>query len=218
MQISTAQHQTLLELARDHWLTAECTLVAYERDYRRHKSNAAWAGRGTMVAAMLSGVAASTLFSGPQFSTVAAISSILTAVLAAFERVYDPAKKSQSFWDCRTQLEGIKRDIVSCAIALENVADMASGMDLLNKISTRLTDVAKLPFDVLPTDRDLALQKAGNSVIASLIARHVPVSQSGSVSQHAPAPLADDDRPAALGFDAPGVVAVSRRPSVAARG
>lgn len=195
MPISIEQRLTLYRLARDHWLEAHGTLSAYERDYRKNKSVSEWIRRGTLVSAIV------TALSTVSFPQLTAVSGILTAVLSAIEQVYAPSRSSQAFWDCRTQLEGVKKDIVACVIAMESATDIASGMEPLNQIAKRLTEGTQIPFDILPSDRESAQSSFNGSVLAGIISRYEYE------------PDQDEDKPAALGFDAPDIVIVSRKPS-----
>lgn len=203
MPISIDQRLTLYRLARDHWLDAHGTLSAYERDYRKSKSISEWMRKGTLASAIVTALSAT---APPSWYLLTVASGILTAALSAIEQAYAPTKSSQAFWECRTQLEGIKRDIVACVITLENATDMASGMEPLNQIAKRLTEGTRVPFDVLPSDKEAAQRIFNGSVLAGMISRY----------EHEPEQ--DEDKPAALGFDAPDIVAVSRQPTPLGRG
>ncbi|MCA3019187.1 MAG: hypothetical protein ING73_06830 [Rhodocyclaceae bacterium] len=201
MPISIEQRLTLYRLSRDHWLEAHATLSAYEREYRTNKSVCVWMRRGTLVSAVLTALSTAT-----PWPPLTVVSGVLTAALSAIEQAYAPARSSQAFWDCRTQLEGIKKDLVVCVIAIESAADMASGMGPINQIATRLTEGTKVPFDVLASDREAAKHAFRDSVLAGIIGRHEQE------------PNQDEDKPAALGVDAPDVVAVARQPLRLGRG
>jgi len=194
MPISIEQRLTLYRLARDHWLEAHGTLSAYERDYRKNKTVSEWMRRGTLASAIATALSTTT-----PWPPLTVVSGILTAALSAIEQAYAPAKSSQAFWDCRNQLEGVKKDIVSCVIAMESVTDLASGIEPLNQIAKRLTEGTKVPFDVLQTDRDAAQRAFYGSVLAGMISRY----------EHGPEQ--DEEKPSALGFDAPDIVVVSRQ-------
>lgn len=194
MPISTDQRLNLYRLARDHWLEAHGTLSAYERDYRKNKLISEWMRRGTLASAVVT--ALSTVTPWPPFTF---ITGILTAALSAVEQAYAPSKLSQTFWECRIQLEGIKKDIVACIIAMESATDITSGMEPLNQIARRLTEGTKVPFEIQPSDRESAERAFDGSVLAGIIQRH----------EHEPEP--DEEVPAILGFDAPDIVAVSRQ-------
>jgi hypothetical protein len=127
------------------------------------------------------------------------IAGIVTAILSAAEQAYSPTKLSQTFWECRTQLEGIKKDIVACVIAMESATEIASGVGPLSQIAQRLTEGTKVPFDVLPLDRKAAVEAFNDSVLAGIIHRHEVM------------PQFDEEAPAVLGFDAPDIIAVSRQ-------
>jgi hypothetical protein len=200
MPITTEQLLTLYQLARDQWLGAHAILCAYERDYRRNKNVSEWIQRGTCLSAIATALAAAFVSTD---SKLAAIPGILTAVLAGFEQLYAPAKKMQTFWDCRTQLDSIKKDLVKTAIAMENVADLAAGMELLNQIDQRLKNEAKVPYEVLQSDHDAAQRAFIGSVLAGMISRYE------QAADH------DEEKPQALGFDAPGIVIASRQLSPA---
>lgn len=201
MPISKEQRLTLYKLARDHWLEAHGTLSAYERDYRKNKAVSEWMRRGTLASAV-----ATALSTATPWQPLTIVSGILTAALSAIEQAYAPSKSSQAFWDCRTQLEGIKKDIVTCVIAMESATDLASGMEPLNQIAKRLTEGTKVPFEVLPSDREAAKQALNDSVLAGMISRY----EHGEKQ--------DEEKPAALGFDAPDIVMVARQFSHVNRG
>jgi hypothetical protein len=194
MPISIEQRLTLYRLARDHWLEAHGTLSAYDRDYRKNKTVSEWLRRGTLCTAIVT--TASTASPWPPFTV---ISGALTAILAAAEQAYAPAKASQAFWDCRTQLEGIKKDIVTCVIAMDSATDLVAGIEPLNQIARRLTEGTKLPFAIEASDRETALKAFNDSVIA------------GMINRYGPEPEQDEELPAALGFDAPEIVMVARQ-------
>lgn len=194
MPISDAQRLTLYSLARDHWLEAHSTLSAYNRDYKKSKAVSEWLRHGTLASAVVT--AASTATPWPPFTVV---SGLLTAALTAVETAYAPAKSSKEFWDCKSQLEAIKRDIVACAIAMEGATDLPTGVEPLNQIGKRLTEGMKVPFNISPTDRQSAEQAFKASVLAGLISRYDD------------SPDEDEGTPEALGFDAPDVVAVARQ-------
>lgn len=196
MPISTEQRLNLYRLARDHWLEAHGTLSAYERDYRRNRLINEWMRRGTLASAV-----ATALTTATPWPPLTVIAGILTATLSAIEQAYAPGKSSQAFWECRTQLEGIKKDIVTCVIAMENATDLTSGMEPFGQISKRLTEGTKVPFEVLASDRDSAERAFNGSVLAGIIGRYELE------------PEGDGDAPTILGFDAPDIVAVSRKPS-----
>lgn len=196
MPISTEQRLNLYRLARDHWLEAHGTLSAYERDYRKNRLISEWMRRGTLGAAV-----ATALTTATPWAPLTIAAGILTATLSAIEQAYAPGKSSQAFWECRIQLEGIKKDIVTCVIAMENATDLTSGMEPLNQISKRLTEGTKVPFEVLASDKESAQRAFNGSVLASIIGRYEPDADE------------DDNKPVILGFDAPGIVAVSRMPN-----
>tara|TARA_R100001377_G_scaffold85109_1_gene70324 strand:- start:951 stop:1547 length:597 start_codon:yes stop_codon:yes gene_type:complete len=194
MPISIEQRVTLYKLARDHWLEAHCTTLAYEREFQSKKSVSIWMKRGTLAGAILTTL--SVVATMPPL-TIAA--GAITSVLSGIEQTYSPAESSQKLWDCRVQLEGIKRDLVVCAIAIENAEDMASGMDPINQISGRITETTKLPIQILDADRLAARIAFNGSVLAGLINRY----------DHEPE--RDEAMPDVLGFDAPDIVAVGRQ-------
>jgi hypothetical protein len=198
MPISVEQRLTLYGLARDHWLEAHGTLSAYERDYRKNKSVSEWMRRCTLASAVATAVSTAT-----PWQPLTVISGVLTAALSAIEQAYAPSKTSQAFWDCRTQLEGIKKDIVTSVIGMEGASDVATGMGPLNQIAQRLTEGTKMPFDMLQFDRDSAQHAFNNSVLADIISRYEGEPELGG------------DLPTALGVDAPGIVPVSRKLSSA---
>jgi hypothetical protein len=205
MPKSNEQRLTLYQLARDHWLEAHRTLFAYERDYRKNRSIGERLRLGTLVCAIITAVSTVPIISAvlPHLTTVA---GVLTAVLSAIESAYAPAKASQAFWDCRTQLEAIKKDIVTFVIGMSAATDVTPGIEALQQINVRLTDVAKTPFEPLPSDQEEAQRAFKGSVLAGIIDRHEIE------------PEVDEAVPAALGFDAPDIVAVSRKLSHASRG
>lgn len=168
-------------------------LCAYDRGYRKNKTVSEWSRWGTLASAIVA-----TLSPAASWPPLTVISGALAALLAAVEQSYSPTKSSQAFWECRTRLEGIKRDIVSCAIAMDIASDLASGMEPLNQISRRIGEGAKVPFEVISTDKEEAQQAFKGSVIAGMIARY----------EHGPEP--DEEMPSSLGFDAPDVVMVAR--------
>jgi hypothetical protein len=196
MPISTEQRLNLYRLARDHWLEAHGTLSAYERDYRKNRLVSEWVRRGTLASAV-----ATALTTATPWPPLTVAAGILTATLSGIEQAYAPGKSSQAFWDYRTQLEGVKKDIVTCVMAMENATDLVSGMEPLNQIAKRLTEGTKIPFDILQSDQESAQRAFNGSVLAGIIGRYEFE------------PEFDEDGPAVLGFDAPGIVAVSRKPS-----
>lgn len=130
MALSIKQRLNLYRLARDHWIEAREILSAYERDYRKNKLIGEWMRRGTIASAVAT--ALSTASPWPPLTFVAAC---CTAALSSAEQVYSPAKSSQSFWECRTQLEGIKKDIVRWPTAPAQSASSLSPHQKLNVYS-----------------------------------------------------------------------------------
>lgn len=196
MSISTEQRLQLYHLARDHWLEAHGTLSAYKRDYRKSRLVSEWMRRGSLFSAV-----ATALSTATPWPPLTVIAGSITAILSTVEQIYAPEKSSQIFWECRTQLEGIKKDIVTCVIAMESVSDLTSGMEPLNQISKRLIEGMKVPCDVLTSDRESATIAFNGSVLAAIIGRYELE------------PEGDEHIPSMLGFDAPDIVAVSRKPS-----
>lgn len=194
MSLVVADRIKLQRLAKDHWIEAQATLCAYERDYKKNRSINQWLRRGTLISAIATALSAAT-----PWTQIVLTSGIITAVMSAIDQAFSPAKQAQAFWECRGKLEGIKRDIISCAIVLDAAPDLAAGMEPLKQIASRLTEVTQLPFDK-NLDDDLAAQTAfEDSVLAHLLSE---------------CDLEKTEReggPLPLGLDAPGVIAVRRK-------
>ena len=197
MPLSAEDKLRLYELAREHWLNAEEARNAYYRQFQNSWSLSGVLKLGTIAAAAVT-AAGSVAHWGP----FTAIPAVLTAVVSSVDQLLTPAKRCQTNWDSRTQLEEIKKDIVSCAIALDRAVDLVSGQAPLDQIGKRLQEATKTPFSECSKDRESAHSAFQDSVIAGMIARCTPE------------PEMDEEAPAALGFDAPDVVAVFRGDSI----
>lgn len=196
--LTSEQKLNLLNLAKDQWIQAQSIIYAYERGFRRSRTFSDKLKIGTILLAVLTGL--STLQGKIPFLALA--TSVLTAVSAGLERLYAPQNLSQILWDCRSNLEEIKRDIAYGVMELDITQDFASAKMPLSQCSKRLTDVTREPFDIEESDQAMAQDKFKETVVASMIARYSPVAVLGLRS--------DEDKPSLLGTDAPGVVAVIR--------
>lgn len=201
MGLSDSQKVYLLNLVKDNWLDAQETLHAYVRIFSVNKKISDWLKIGTFIAAIITALTAAIpalLSKNPIFIWLTPISGFLTAVLVAAENQFSPTKRTQDTWEYRNQLDTIKRDLSSFPMYLDSFPDLKSAMDALNQIVNRLTNTKKIPMEIKKVDKDLAQAEYENSAIAKMILRFASADED----------IAEPND--ALGYDAPGVVEVTR--------
>jgi hypothetical protein len=181
----------LFLMARDHWLKATTTKLAYERSFLRRDFLSNSLKILSVVAALLT--AASSILQHFQVATGVAI---ITAIVTVVERLYAPSSESQKFWHCCNQLEGVQRELAEAVYAIENAKGHPNDA-ALRELGKRITEVTKTPFRIDAEDKKKASQEFLQSLIYVFIRRY----------EGTPEP---EDDLADLAADAPGVVQVMR--------
>jgi hypothetical protein len=199
MPLTATELVRLYPLVRENWLEAQRIICAYEREFRKNKKISGWLKGGTILSAVATALSPIT-----PIWQVGTVAGVLTAALAAMEQQYSPAKNLQEFWDHRGKLEAIKRELISCVYSIGGAQDFDTGRRIVDQIGAKVTEVAKIPFEITASDRNEAEQKLRDSVLASFVS-----------GESAPANLQDDE-PAPIGVDAPDIIPVGRTRIVAA--
>lgn len=167
MPLSAQQKLELLLRAKDHWLEAESTALAYERALVSAKQYSEWLKIGTIVAALL------TTGSGfaQQFS-ITVVTGLLTTLLATAEKIYSPTENHQKFWGCRTELFGVKENLATFSITLDVIDDLMKGAQPLTQFAQLIiATTQKMPVTLTDDDRRKARRSFQLTVIARIIDR-----------------------------------------------
>jgi hypothetical protein len=207
MGLSDEEKLSLCVLARDHWISTQIAFIAYRRDHQKNKRISAYLRLGTVFTALLTAISACAngiaLFShagsGHVLTWVSVASSLLTAAIVAIDQNYTPRKFSQAFWDCTSRLESIKREIASWSVLVESFSDMKAGKDPLDQISNRIQDATKEQTNTDSQDSKSAEEEFKRTALSQIMSRYM----------HAPEEY-ERDLPETPGFDAPGIIAVTR--------
>lgn len=200
MGLTCEQRLNLLSIARDHWLDAQSTSYAYERAFNKAQQTSEVLKIGTIVSAVLT---AGSPFLG--FGTwLTTVTGLLTAIIAAMEKSYSPAENSKKYWECRTELDNVKRDLRTLAITLEEVKDLSTGAEPFNQAGRQIGVVSqRMAVTLSKADKNRALGDFNGSVIAAMINRL-------NIKLSSMSPDDEDDAVIELPEDAPGVVAAYR--------
>lgn len=167
MSLSTQQKLDLLSIAKEHWINAESTACAYERALKSAKQRSEWLKIGTIVAALLTTASG---FANTTWLTVA--TGLLTTVLATVERLYSPTENHQKYWGCRTDLFGVKENLVTFSITLDVLDDLMKGAQPLTQFAQQIVAITqKMPVTFTDEDMRKAKDSFQFGVMAQKIAR-----------------------------------------------
>ena len=194
MPLTDEDKRDFLRLAREHWIDVECKIYAYERAFRNERRVSIYLKRGTVVSAALTALTTPAASTAPWLTVV---SGVVTAILAAFDQAFGPEKNAQTYWQCRSDLDAVKNDLSTLAMGIARAQDMGAD-DPFVQIKARIVEIARTPFDVDAQDRTRAGDAFGRTMIASVLLR---------IGEEPPA---DDESPAAIASDAPGMVVAFR--------
>jgi hypothetical protein len=161
------QRQALLALARQSWIEAEATVYAYDREYHKVEARSKLLKAITVILAVVTAITAVR----PDYHWLTFAAAIITAAVAAFEQQYTPAATAQKFWECRTALEAIKRDIVNYSLVLAEATSFQGGAQPLTQASARIGEAMKVPVRLVDEDKARASSAFAGSMIAVLLAR-----------------------------------------------
>ena len=167
MPLSDEQLHRLYGIAKQHWLDAQAALYAYERDFKSSKRTSDWLKKGTIGSAAVTAVSAAV----PGLPWITSVVGISTAIIASVDQMYSPNSNVQKYWDCRTQLEGIKKDLVTCASTIDESQDLLVGAEPFTQIGKRIPEIMAIPTDIHDEDRNRAASQFERTVIASLLDR-----------------------------------------------
>lgn len=199
MGLTREQRLNLLSVARDHWLDAQGTSFAYERAFNKAQQTSEVLKLGTIVSAMFT-AGSPFVGIGPWLT---AVTGLLTAMIAAIEKSYSPAENSKKYWECRAELENVKRDLRTLAITLEEVKALSAGAEPFNQAGRQIGAISqRMAVTLSKADKSRALGDFNGTVIANMISR--------LNAELTSIPLDYEDESAELPEDAPGVVAAYR--------
>ena len=167
MPLSNTQLKDLYQIAKRYWLEAHSGLHAYDREFRSSKKTSDWLKRSTIASAAITAITAAI----PSIAWLTPVTAIITAVVAAIDQMYAPAANTQKFWQCKTKLEGIKRDLVTCAITLDESKDIFEGTKPFNQIGSQIPEIMTIPTEITDDDKLKAQEQFRSSVIQNLIDR-----------------------------------------------
>lgn len=148
MPLSDDQKRDLLSTAREHWLTAQSTIYAYERAVASSKTKADSLKYGTIIAAVLTTASG---FTTNGWLTV--IAGVVTTALATSGRVYSPATDYQKYWECSTELDGVRQNLINFSITLDVIDDLLKGAEPLKQAGDQIVNIKKR-MPISPTDSD----------------------------------------------------------------
>jgi hypothetical protein len=190
MPLTAPQKQNLFLLAKERWLEAESRLLAYERRFKRKERLSSLMSYVSIIAAVIAAITAQF----PNATWFATIGALITAILTIVDKVLAPAADADRYWNSRSDIDEIKRDLVTAAIQIEVADDLAAGTQPFSEIAKRIAQVTT-PYEVTGEDKTQARESFAGSVISNLL--------------HPVAPPLDDDTPVEIASDAPGIVPIS---------
>ena len=195
MSLTDEQLDRLYRIAKQYWLEAQAALHAYDRDFRSAKRTSDWLKRATIGSAALTAVTGAI----PAVSWLTPLIGIVTAVTAAVDQMYSPTSNAQRYWECKSELESVKKDLVTCAVTIDESKDMLAGAEPFKQIGLRIPAAMKIPTEITDEDREYALKVFEGTVIDSLLERDEAMEMMGF-----------DDDSASLPEDAPDIVPAFR--------
>jgi hypothetical protein len=205
MALTLQKRLDLLNLAKEHWIDAESTSYAYEREISFTKKLSDFYRISTILCAGLTTISAGVdvRFQSPLGGWFTLGVGVLTTVLAAIEKQLSPTDKYERYLGCRVEIEGVKQDLNSFSITLESVEDLVKG-DPLKQFNQKIIEI-KQKMLVLPKDieKTKARETFVNGTIGQMILR-----DSRKIERIA-MPI-EEANLAELPDDAPNIVAVSR--------
>jgi hypothetical protein len=167
MAINSQQKLDLLSRARDNWLNAESTALAYERALKSAKQRSEWLKIGTILSALLT--TASGFASRP---VITIVTGLLTTALATAERLYAPTENYQKYWGCRTELLGVKETLVTFSITIDAVDDLMKGAQPLDQFAQQIVAITqKMPVTTEDGDMHKAREAFRLATMAQMITR-----------------------------------------------
>ena len=174
MALTNEQRITLLLLAKDHWLRAESASHAYDRALKPAKQKRDLYKNLTIASALLTALCGSAgALSGEiivQWFTAAA--GLLTSVLASFKTEHSPVEEYQKLWGCRTELDGVKQNLIIFSITLDVVEDLLKGAQPLVQFAIQIGEIIqKMPITTSESDMDKAQEAFKVAVLAQMIFR-----------------------------------------------
>lgn len=197
MPLSAQELRNLYSLAKDQWIEAESTRIAYDRRYETARQQSEWLKLFAVLFACLTTLSSvfDYNFLNLPITTIAASG---TAIIAIFDKMYAPESKATESYSCSIKFAKIKNELATAALRLRHTDSIEDGTNPINQIAREVTEIRKLPVSVKPGDKEQALSAFTDTTIDHLISQI-----------EAPAePIEGDGQ--GLAEDAPGVVAVSR--------
>ncbi len=144
MSLDVHQKLELLLRTKEHWLDVVSTASAYERALISAKKYSGAIKAGTIITALLTTISGFLTVGGNEtWAWVTVVIALLTTLLASVEQVYAPTKNYQQFWSCRTELMGVKENLVTFSMTVDSLDDLTKGTQLLTQFSQMMIDITK---------------------------------------------------------------------------
>jgi hypothetical protein len=188
----------MTESIAQEWLRVQRLICAHKRRRDRDQRANDLLNWGTVVAAVIT--AASTSFREYPAATV--LAGILTAALAAFERVFAPTKNIQSLWKTQRSLETSQHELLTLLHSLPVQKGIIDAQRALAHIADNANNSISIPVSDNDKDRGEAERDFRGTVL--YLRRTEGTSPPNQGADHT---IADT----VMGDDALNVIAVTRR-------
>lgn len=165
MTLSPTQRLQLLATARKTWIDVQVAIYAFEDAFHKTNRMSEWLRWSSIAFGVLT--AASAVWKDFQPATIGL--AMISAAIAGVDKYIAPAERSERYWSSSNQLRGVRSDLNSFALLLEDMQDVAAGNNAMRQIEQKWFDLNKTPYQVTDRIRDRATADFNDTSIAAVL-------------------------------------------------